>query len=286
MIYYNKVNQKTIDKGEKVQDFDLIETPENVELQRRLAGIGSRFIAGFLDNLLIVLMYLVVFILLLVVGINVVADIGFSSTAEMWALAIIILTAFLIYWGYFILFEMLTNGQSPGKKYMKIRVVQVEGSGISFNSIAIRNLLRVVDAIGFYAVAGIAMFVTKKVQRLGDLAAGTVVISEEVPNYSARYDKKKKILDNETVTSAALEATGLKPEEYRLLQNYWLRREELNIEAKKQLLPQMIRPILNRMGNSLPNESLGVLEEYVKKIITKARKAEQEANKGTNNLEL
>ena len=51
-------------KDEKVQDYDLIETPENVELQRRLAGIGSRFIAGFLDNLLIVLMYLVLFILL------------------------------------------------------------------------------------------------------------------------------------------------------------------------------------------------------------------------------
>jgi uncharacterized RDD family membrane protein YckC len=273
-----------ISKDEKVQDYDLIETPENVELQRRLAGIGSRFIAGFLDNLLIALIYIVLFILLLAVGINL-RDVGISGIAQIWLFTFIILIAFAIYWGYFVLFEMWTNGQSPGKKYVKIRVVQVEGGGISFTSIAIRNLLRVVDAIGFYAVAGIVMFVTKKIQRLGDLAAGTVVISEELPNYSARYDQKKQILDNEAITSAALEATGLKPEEYRLLHNYWLRRKELNIEARRQLLPQLIRPILNRMGHSLPNESLEVLEEYVERIITKARSTEQKAEKEIDNSE-
>ncbi len=267
-----------------MEDFDLIETPENVELQRRLAGIGSRFIAGLLDNLLIALMYLVLFILLLVIGINF-TDVGISSTSEIWLFAILIIIAFAIYWGYFVLFEMWTNGQSPGKKYVKIRVVQVEGGGISFSSIAIRNLLRAVDAIGFYAIAGIVMFITKKVQRLGDLAAGTVVVSEELPNYSSRYDKKKQILDNEAITSVALEATGLKPEEYRLLHNYWLRRKDLNIEARRQLLPQLIRPILNRMGHSLPHESLEVLEEYVEGIITKAKSAEQETKKRIDNSE-
>ena len=268
-----------------MQDFDLIETPENVELQRRLAGIGSRFMAGILDHILIALMYLVLFLFLLVTGINVMVVFGIASALEMWLFAAVILIAFAIYWGYFVFFEMWTNGQSPGKKYMKIRVVQVEGGGISFNSIAIRNLLRAVDVIGAYAVAGIAMFVTKKVQRLGDLAAGTVVVSEEVPNYSARYDKKKQILDNKGITSAALEATGLKPEEYRLLHNYWLRRGELSIEAKRQLLPQLVRPILNRTGHSLPNESLVVLEDYVERIIAKAGQAELEAKKGTDNLE-
>jgi uncharacterized RDD family membrane protein YckC len=191
-----------------MQDFDLIETPENVKLQRRLAGIGSRFIAGLLDNLLIALMYIVLLLLLLILGINILSHMGISTALEMWVLAIMIFVAFLIYWGYFVLFEMLTNGQSPGKKYMKIRVVMLEGGGISLNSIAIRNLLRVVDAIGLYAVAGITMFVTHKVQRLGDLAAGTVVISEEIPDYSARYDKKKRVLNrsqksNTTKTTSA-----------------------------------------------------------------------------------
>ena len=261
-----------------MQDFDLIETPENVELQRSLSGIGSRFIAGFIDNLLIALMYFVLFVLLLLLGnINILNDIGVSNSTEAWALVVVILVAFSIYWGYFVFFEMWTNGQSPGKKYMKIRVVQIEGDGISFSSIAVRNLLRAIDAVGFYAVAGIVMFVTKKVQRLGDIAAGTVVISEELPDYSARYDKKRHIIDNQAVTSAVLEATGLKPEEYRLLHNYWLRREELSIEARKRLLPGLVCPILNRTEQSLPEQSLEEFEKYVDRMITKAMTAAQES---------
>ncbi|MBN2317342.1 MAG: RDD family protein [Sedimentisphaerales bacterium] len=269
-----------------MHDFDLIETPENVELRRCLAGIGSRFIAGFLDNLLIFLMYLFLFLLFLLLGnINILDDVGVSSATERWALAGLILVAFSIYWGYFALFEAWTNGQSPGKKYMKIRVVQIEGEGISFNSIAIRNLLRAVDAIGLYAVGGMVMFVTKKVQRLGDLAAGTVVISEEMPNYSAHYDKKKQLVDNQAATSIILEATGLTPEEYQLLHNYWLRREELNIEARGQLLPQLVRPILNRIGQSLPDASPATFEKYVDEMMAKAENAEREARRKVNESE-
>ena len=268
-----------------MQDYDFIETPENVELERRLAGIGSRFIAGLLDNLLIVLMYLLLFVPLILTGIISRDNVNFSETMGIWILVLIIMGMSFIYWGYFVLFEMRTNGQSPGKKYMKIRVVQIEGGGISFSSIAIRNLLRIVDGIGGYAVAGISMFVTKKVQRLGDLAAGIVVISEEVPDYSARYDKKKKVFDNETATSAALEATGLKPDEYHLLQNYWLRRKELDDEARKKILPQLVHSILNRMGESLPDESLPALEEYVERIIIRARIAEDKAAQEADNKE-
>ena len=113
-----------ISEDKTVQDFDLIETPENVELRRCLSGIGSRLIAGILDTLLIALTYLTLGILLLLLGnINVLDAVGVSSAAETWALVVLIFVAFSIYWGYFVLFEMWTNGQSPGKKYMKIRVV-------------------------------------------------------------------------------------------------------------------------------------------------------------------
>jgi uncharacterized RDD family membrane protein YckC len=260
-----------------VQSFDLIDTPETVQLERRLAGIGSRLIAGLLDYLLIILMFASLAFLMLLVGINVVAGFGAARAAGVWFFALLILMLFAIHWGYFVFFEMRTNGQTPGKKYMKIRVVQVEGAGISFYSIAIRNLLRAVDFLGFYAVAGIAMFVTNKGQRLGDLAAGTVVISEEVPDYSARYDKKKHIADSEAITAAALQATGLKPEEYRLLYNYWLRREELSDQARQQLLPQLVRPIADRMGHALVDGSTASLEEYVDDVVNKAVNAEQKA---------
>lgn len=249
-----------------MQEFDLIETPENVELQRRLAGIGSRFLAGVLDTLIILLIYFLLLILLLITEVDI-RSADFTSTSGIWLSAVLILVSYLIYWGYFVFFEMLTNGQSPGKKYVKIRVAQVEGGGLTFSSIAIRNLLRVVDFLGFYAVAGIFMFFTKKVQRLGDIAAGTVVVSEEIPDYSSRYDKKMRIVDNESVVSTDLELTGLKPEEYRILRNYWLRRGELTIEARRQLLPRIVRPILERTGKILPNQSLEVLEEYVESFL-------------------
>jgi uncharacterized RDD family membrane protein YckC len=249
-----------------VQDFDLIETPENVELQRRLAGIGSRYLAGFLDSLIILFIILTLLTLLLLTSFDV-SDLNLTNTIGKWLVAFLTIIIFLIYWGYYVLFEIWTNGQSPGKKIIKIRVVQTEGGGISFSAIAIRNLLRIIDI----PLAIVVMFITQKTQRLGDLAAGTVVISEELLDYSSRYDKKKKVIDNVSITSDTLEASGLKPEEYRLLNNYWLRRSELNIEARIQLLPQLVRPILTRLGQTLPNESLEALEEYVENVLIKAR---------------
>jgi uncharacterized RDD family membrane protein YckC len=251
-----------------MRDFDLIETSENVELQRRLAGIGSRFLAGFIDNFLIALVYLVLAIILFV-GLEV--PFGFGADeggAHTWFVAIVILAVFSIYWGYFVLFELWTNGQSPGKKYMKIRVVALEGGGISFRSIAIRNLLRAVDMIGGYAVAGIAMFVTDRIQRLGDLAAGTLVVSEYIADYSANHDKRGRVTDAESVTSEALEATGLKPEEYAVLRNYWLRRSELNIEARMKLLPKLIDPVMKRNGWNTGAYSLDDLEKYLDDLMS------------------
>ena len=191
-----------------MDEFDIIETPENVDLQRRLAGIGSRFVAGLLDTLLIVAALLVVMLVSLAFGVSLFAfGTDLAHRADAWVLALFILLGFLIYWGYFVLFETWMNGQTPGKRYMRIRVVQQEGGAVSFNAVAIRNLLRAVDIVGVYAVAGIVMFLTRKVQRLGDLAAGTVVISEEVPDYAARPDTKATVPDEISPQPAALEAT-------------------------------------------------------------------------------
>ena len=232
-----------------MDEFDIIETPENVDLQRRLAGIGSRFVAGLLDALLIVAALLVVMLVSLAFGVSLFAfGADLAHRADAWVLALFILLGFLIYWGYFALFETWMNGQTPGKRYMRIRVVQQEGGAISFNAVAIRNLLRAVDIVGVYAVAGVVMFLTRKVQRLGDLAAGTVVISEEVPDYAAKPDTKATVPEEIPPASAALDAAHLKPQEYRLLYNYWLRRDQLSLEARRQLLPKLLRPILERPG--------------------------------------
>lgn len=252
-----------------MDEFDIIETPENVDLQRRLAGIGSRFAAGVIDHLLIALLVAALIVVSFAFQVNlIVLGTDMADQVGSVALAVLIIVSFLIYWGYFFFFELWMNGRTPGKKSLRIRVVRLEGGPITFDSIAIRNLLRAVDFLGLYSVAGIAMFLTKKSQRLGDLAAGTVVISEDVPDYAAKADKKQKVFDDVAVSGAALAASRLTPQEYRLLHNYWLRRGQLTIEARQRLLPQLMGPILMRLGESVPADSPAVLEAKLESLIT------------------
>ena len=92
------------------------------------------------------------------------------------------LSVFLFNWGYFTLFEAFWNGRTPGKRVAKIRVIQRSGRAIGLLESMARNLVRYVDQIPFfYAVGVIAMFVTKQHQRLGDLAAGTLVVRDREP---------------------------------------------------------------------------------------------------------
>ncbi len=257
-----------------MQEFDLIETPENVELRQPLAGIGSRFMAGLIDHLIIFVCLIVLILFLWLLG--VLAAWGSFDQIWDWAFALVLLVAFLIYWGYFVLFEFTLNGQSPGKKRMGIRVVREGGVPLAFSGIAIRNLLRPVDFLpGGYAVAGLCMFLTRKMQRLGDLAAGTVVILELVPDYTAGTHRKHKVHLQRQITAEALRATGLRPEEYQVLVNYWARRTELNLEARRRILPQILAPILKRTAQPPIAYTLEGLEAYVGKLIDTAEAAER-----------
>lgn len=258
-------------------DYDLIETPENVELERRLAGIGSRFLAGLLDNLILVLVYIVLSLLSVAAWLAAGLDAndvvrGISGVV----VAFLTLVFFAVYWGYFVFFELRGNGQTFGKKCMKVRVVKEGGGPITFIDAAIRNLLRPVDMIGIYGVAGVAMFFSRKAQRLGDMAAGTVVISEQGLNYSARSDRRLAPAWEAEVTPEALRTTGLTPREYSVLRNYWARRRQFTKEARARVLPRLLAPILERTGRRLEDHSLKALEEYVAEFMIKGAQAEQE----------
>ena len=260
-----------------MDEMDLIETPENVELERQLTGIGSRLVAGFVDHMLIAGVYLVLIIVLMIAySANFNAAFSFFRRASMWAVAFLLLVLFAVYWGYFVFFELRSNGRSPGKKSAKIRVVKAGGGPITFTDVAIRNLLRIVDGIMLYAVGGVCMFVTRKGQRLGDLAAGTVVISEAEPDYSARSDRRGATQWEQEVSAEALRATGLTPEEYRVLHNYWARRHQLTMEARERLLPKLLRPVLDRTGEVLSDESITTVERYVDQLMTNAAAADRE----------
>jgi len=260
-------------QGSAMLEIDLIETPENVELERRLAGIGSRFLAGLVDTVILVAIYIVLGVLFAIFGGA--ALIMEAPGASVWLVAVVIAAFFIVYWGYFAFFEMIMNGQSPGKQSQKIRVVKDGGGAITFTDVAIRNLLRAVDAQGVYAVAGICMFFTRKAQRLGDLAAGTVVVLEHAPSYLAKSSPKDNTEWERQATGEALRATGLSPEEFAVLHNFWMRRNQLTIPARQKLLNKLVLPILDKHNVRLPSRSVEVVEYHLELIMRRAFSAEQ-----------
>ena len=111
---------------------------------------------------------------------------AFSKISAQWAVAIVIFIIFLFNWGYFTLFEAFWNGRTPGKRVARIRVIQRSGRAIGLFESMARNLVRYVDQFPFfYAVGVITIFVTRQHQRLGDLAAGTLVVRDRAQESAA-----------------------------------------------------------------------------------------------------
>jgi uncharacterized RDD family membrane protein YckC len=166
-----------------------IDTPENVTFGYEVAGIGSRFIAALIDSIILVT---------LLVGLNIVVLVALGTLAgndssidssleqidEDWVgnfvIAIYALLNFAIWWGYYMLFEWLWHGQTIGKRAVHLRVVRTDGAPVSFVPVAVRNLVRVVDFLPVaYAVGVVTMFCNRQSRRLGDFAAGTLVVMDQ-----------------------------------------------------------------------------------------------------------
>ncbi|MCS6827338.1 MAG: RDD family protein [Caldilinea sp.] len=164
----------------------IISTPENVTFGYFVAGLGSRFIAALIDTSLIVGLLLLLNLLATVLMSWVVDPSTALDTAEIdpgWAaglvLAVYALLNFTIFWGYYLVFELGWQGQTPGKRLAGIRVVRLDGGVPGFLEVAIRNLVRIVDFLPFaYALGFVVMFLNRQWRRLGDYAAGTLVVYE------------------------------------------------------------------------------------------------------------
>ncbi len=157
------------------EDILVIETPERVPLHFALASIGNRFLACAIDHAM-----QAATIALMAIALTVVADystIGDKlSNAPKWVYAVLIVTVFLIVSGYFAFFEWLWSGQTPGKRWLKLRVIREDGRPITFFEAAVRNLLRSFDMMPapFYSIGLISVFSSTRDQRVGDMVAGTV----------------------------------------------------------------------------------------------------------------
>jgi len=181
----------------KTEESLIIETPERVQLEFALASIGNRFLAVAVDHFIqFFSIFLIAWIFLSIAGYRAenVADASGQLLTEMpkWTIAILIIILFLIFAGYFILFEWLWNGQTPGKKWLGLRVIREDGRPLTLWEAIARNLLRICDAVpGFiipiYSVGLVVIFISSRDQRLGDIFAGTVVIRErrdEAPSFA------------------------------------------------------------------------------------------------------
>jgi len=175
-----------------------------------LAGIGSRFIALLVDTLI---WFAALFLLGVIFWAISPAMEAFSQISYQWQVAIWFFVLFLFNWGYFTLFEAFWNGRTPGKKVAKIRVIQRSGRPIGFFESLARNLVRYVDQIPFfYAVGVITMFVTQQHQRLGDLAAGTLVVRDREQDGTPWND-----LSTRTFTAQIFSAPAPTPEPHTLV---------------------------------------------------------------------
>ena len=144
-----------------------VATPEGVELDLSLAGLGSRFIAVAADLLLKAV--------IIGLGAIVLVAVGGGGVAT----AIFIVFAFLVFWLYDVLFEVLGAGRTPGKRWSSLRVVAEGGAPVGLRESLVRNLLRLVDGpVSVYLAGPIAILLTARNQRLGDLVAGTLVLRE------------------------------------------------------------------------------------------------------------
>jgi len=224
------------------RDLDLrqhhgVETPEHVDVQFELAGVGSRMAAGLLD-----LLFLVLALLVLGIGGGAIGDtLASGSMARSWLSAVMILLTFCFVWGYFTLFEALNGGRTPGKQALGIRVVMDTGRSITPQAAVVRNLVRFIDCYVPIPVAPalLSMFLHSSNKRPGDMAAGTIVVRDHPTDWSLGATLP---VAEETVAEP-LEAgpPELAEEEFRLLDRFLARINDLTPEVQVRITTDLVR---------------------------------------------
>lgn len=149
-----------------------IDAPEHIRFEVRVAGPAPRLLAYVID---LAIRGAIVAICLAVLALLAAAPDSFSDASS----GITLLVFFGIEWGYYVVAESIGNGQSPGKKFVGLRVIDEDGCPATFLAIVLRNLLRAADALPFtYAVGLLVMSGDRRFRRLGDWVAGTMVVVE------------------------------------------------------------------------------------------------------------
>ena len=225
-----------------------LQTPESVELEFTLAGIGNRSLALIIDYIILGLTILLVWILSVFLISQLPPDSfsnGFVDRLRQWIVAVQLLISFAIYVGYFVFFETLWHGQSPGKKWTKTRVIRDNGKPERLPQAILRALFRPVDDLLFIGVFFIIF--SAKEKRIGDLVAGTIVIQEELSPNSTDIDISSEAKDLVVRLKAETQIANLLPEDFATIRDFLQRRKNIMLQYQHQLsrkLAEQVKEII------------------------------------------
>jgi uncharacterized RDD family membrane protein YckC len=244
-----------------------LETPEHIEVDYELAGVGSRFCAMLID-------WVVMWLSILALGcLTLLLDIGLWGYLAQdfgprgnrvggwltWLNAAVFAAISMLLLGYYVFFELFMRGQTPGKRAMRIRAIRDDGTALGGAEVLVRNVVRIVDFLpAFYGLGGVIALVHPHSKRLGDIAAGTIVVKERELDYRARSDKKYAL------AAAPLPITNgeLSAEERRLLQGFLQRRSELLPEARQGVARRLAEPLFQKYGGVYRDA-----EPYIERLV-------------------
>ncbi len=224
-----------------------LKTPESVELEFQLAGIGNRAMALLIDNLVIWLSFSILSFLVsqVLVGLE---ELGvrLPSQAFQWLGAIGLLLTFGWFVGYFAIFEALWQGQTPGKRFVKIRVIGDDGRPLQIYQATLRAVLRPLDDwlfLGFFFV-----LFGKQEKRLGDWVANTIVIQAEQPIVGSSQlplsGRAQTVADKIQMNA---DMSQLLPDDFAVIKEFLQRRSFLEPQAREALSQRLMTQIQRRI---------------------------------------
>lgn len=270
-----------------------IETPERVPLAFSLASIGNRFLAVAIDHAIqytavIAVIWIIAEIMRSGNETNESAGSIFSDLSvetPKWIIAILLIAVFALFSGYFIIFEWLWDGQTPGKRLLKLRVIREDGRPITLWEASARNLLRIFDSIPgigipLYSVGLIAIFMNSRDQRLGDIFAGTVVIrerSDEAPTFNEVFSNR--ISDAafrrvQPITSFSADVGVISAGEIEVVESFLRRRWDLTEQQRLWMAWRVALPLMYKLKPEYDMETFtyeGFLEELLHRSHAKQR---------------
>ncbi|MBV8374175.1 MAG: RDD family protein [Candidatus Eremiobacteraeota bacterium] len=219
-----------------------VRTPESIALRYELAGLGSRFLALVIDQAVQLVLIALIVVGLLSTGLGV--TVAGARTAAAIELALTVFLIFAIFFGYFVYFETAWNGQTPGKRALGIRVVRDGGYPLDFGAALVRNIVRLGEiGLGYYAISAVSMLLSKENKRLGDFAAGTIVVREGELSYAPRSSGAQAQPDY----APTLYLSG---SERAVIKRFLERRDTLEAQKRSELA----RRLANRVRDRVPSE--------------------------------